>query len=64
MMRIIAKVVCNTCYWLGDIWSRTFLMVDCLGWTYPVYNTLMGWSYKISKKSNLDVWILVAEEEQ
>lgn len=54
--RIFMRALSNTLYFLGDLWSRTFLRFDCTTWTYPVYNRLMNWSCDISEKHDLDIW--------
>lgn len=59
----LAKIRCYTYFWLGDYWSKTFMEIEFMHWTYPVYYNLMGWSCEISDKYDLGVWSPIEEGE-
>jgi len=61
MKNLVAKVTTHTLFYLGDIWSRTFLRFDYFAWTYSVYDVLMVGSFRLNEKYGLDLWYQEAE---
>lgn len=52
----LAFILMEICFWTGHIWSRTILRVGLLGFTYPIYNTLMIWSCDINDLYGFELW--------
>lgn len=55
-MKFIMKQICLALYLLGHLISITTMEVSWLGFTYHIYNKLMGWSFFINEKYGFDVW--------
>ena len=56
MKKIIGWPAGWVLFWCGHVWSRAVLRFDCMAFTYPVYNNLMGWSLVLNDWADLDIW--------
>lgn len=53
--RVIGWIACEACFWLGHAISKPMHRWG-IGWLYPTYNRLMGWSVAANDWAGLNRW--------
>jgi hypothetical protein len=61
--KVVGWPASNVLYYLGHWVSFPMNWCEQCGRLYPIYNTLMQWSFRIDEWADTNIWSVVIEED-